>query len=128
MINFGPVTVTHNGEDLGKTTSGGSITLQTCTRRTVSARYNKELVIIGAEGVLNMFELAGPIGPLSNSLMLRDFGVLVLQNNMLKITLYSCKVLLSPEFGEFGALTQKPIKLLLIARADDNGNIIKLED
>jgi hypothetical protein len=132
MINFGPVTVAHNGTSLGKTFGGGSLDLLYETQNNVTS-YGIERtdLVTGVTGTLSFFQWNSDI-IISDDTDLLAYNNVVLTGRNIIITLPRCKIMLSPEIGEIGTNTQKGIKMLLhgtVAEPDTEfaGQVLRIE-
>ncbi len=126
IINFGPATITHEGQDLGKTTGGGGLTLREQTYR--GLRSGEETKIItGGEGIINLFEFEDSI-LISDDAEFLDYGELVIEATNMKITLASCKINFVPEI-QFGEMKQYGWQLRLDFKtsAGTNPYVINVE-
>jgi len=121
MYYFGPVTVTHEGTNLGNTYGGGSLSLLTFNQEPISNDYDPSPRIYGGEGEFNFYSWSGVT--IGSDPELYAFGEVVLSNSNATVTLYKCKILLA-ESMSIGTNEQKPFKVKFIFTPNDAGNII----
>ena len=123
---IGPATVTYEGTDIGETHGGGNIEVK--TKEVVSPCLGSD--VIHAEtplygiGTINSFELKAKA--VSDSLLLYDYGQVIIDGLAYKLTLYNCQVWLPTGFS-FGTNDLKPFTLRLFFKPDANGNLYNLE-
>jgi hypothetical protein len=124
VLNFGPCTITRNGVDLGKTQGGVSLRLHLATRTPVQDDYDKEDIILGGEGELNLYQLSSSL-TLTNSMLLYDYEEVILTNVNFVCTIKKCKIYLS-EAMEIGTFKQQPVKCKLVFTADAAGDVLEI--
>ena len=125
IINFGPATVTHDGDDLGDTFGGGSLELKQVEDDELKDEFDDDPRVIGGTGRINFYSWPASI-TISTSRMLKDFAQVVLTcRDDITITLYSCKILLAGTM-DVGTNTQKPITCDLVFKPDGSGNVINI--
>ena len=125
-ILFGPATIQFGTEDLGETKGGGSLNIVTSVIKepVIGGDVIYDEVPLYGEGIIHKFEFIP--GIISDSLLWKDFGELVITGVSYKITLYNCQIFL-PKAINFGALQQEVYDINLFFKPDSNGNLYDLE-
>ena len=110
---------------LPKTAGGGSISLDEITYRSLRSQETTK-IITGGTGIIHFYDWPSSLD-ISNDPTLYDYGELVIDATQYKITLYSCKLFISPSIP-FGKNSQESIDVNLVFRPDPSTNkVIKLE-
>lgn len=110
---------------LPKTAGGGSISLDEITYRSLRSQETTK-VITGGTGIIHFYDWPSSLD-ISDDPTLYDYGELVIDATQYKITLYSCKLFISPSIP-FGKNSQESIDVNLVFRPDPSTNkVIKLE-
>ena len=104
ILNFGPATITHEGEDLGKTIGGGSLSFREVTYRSLRSGEQTR-VCTGGEGVINFFTLEDEV-IISGDQEFLDYGEVIIETDEMTITLASCKIDFVAEM-QFGTMDQR---------------------
>jgi hypothetical protein len=121
IVNFGPSTILWGSTDLGKTTGGGSLTLNTQQFRTLRTQTVSEY-ITGGTGTLDLYQLTTDFN-LLDDMVFHDYGILHIHpylttsTNKIYIHLRSCKLFYPTNFT-IGTLDQKPLTIRLTFRPD----------
>lgn len=121
---FGPAKITHNGVDLGDTKNGGSIQILATSDELVSTTYEVEQISYGVTGTVSFFSFFPTT--VTDSLLLYDSGLVVIEGTEFKITLYSAKIYF-PKTLSFGTLTHVPCTLTIVGGTDSEGKLFKIE-
>jgi hypothetical protein len=103
ILNFGPATITHEGEDLGKTIGGGSLTFHEQVYRSLRSQEQTR-ICTGGEGVINLFVLEDEV-LITDDHKFLDYGEVIINAEEMTITLASCKIDFVAEI-QFGTLNQ----------------------
>jgi hypothetical protein len=119
MINFGPATIYHEGEDLGKTLGGGSLTFHEVTYRGLRSKEQSRIVT-GGEGIINLVDLTDEVEIIGDHLFL-DYGELIIECSDVTITLPSCKIDFVADI-QFGTLNQFTWQLRLTFKKSSGAN------
>jgi len=110
---------------LPKTAGGGSISLDEITYRSLRSQETTK-IITGGTGIIHFYDWPSSLD-ISDDPTLYDYGELVIDATQYKITLYSCKLFISPSIP-FGKNSQESIDVNLVFRPDPSTNkVIKLE-
>lgn len=111
---------------LPKTNEGTTLNLNTVSWTSMpSNTYNEQ--IIDGTGVIHFYNWPSDLN-IASDLTLYDYGTLTLLGSTFKITLHSCKLLLSPSFS-IGTSTQKTIDVNLSIRPHPSTDqVITIED
>ncbi|RLG72208.1 MAG: hypothetical protein DRO11_02775 [Methanobacteriota archaeon] len=129
ILLFGPVTVSYNGTDLGKTYGGARLTLEEETVSYIDTSNDLQRLDYAThgEGELRLKEYSGNI-TLEGDVALEDWGEVVLTGDSYKVTLPSCR-LLFPKTLSLGRLRQEPFEVRLVFRRDPaSGTLLSMED
>ena len=125
MLNFGPASVTYNTVSLGDTFGGFSLKLNSVERNNVG-EMSPEVHVNTGQGKINMYQWESSI-LIGDSTSLLDFGEVIFDGTpRYKLTLYSCKLLLSDTL-EGGTHTQKAFVVDVYFKKDSNGRLMKIE-
>ncbi len=110
---------------LPKTAGGGSISLDEITYRSLRSQETTK-IITGGTGVIHFYDWPSSLD-ISDDPTLYDYGELVIDATRYKITLYNCKLFISPSIS-FGKNSQESIDVNLVFRPDPSTNkVIKME-
>ena len=110
---------------LPKTAGGGSISLDEITYRSLRSQETTK-IITGGTGVIHFYDWPSSLD-ISDNPTLYDYGELVIDATRYKITLYNCKLFISPSIS-FGKNSQESIDVNLVFRPDPSTNkVIKME-
>lgn len=125
MLNFGPATITHGGTNIGKTSGGFSLQINSLSTTPLRNFQNAKKIPISAAGIIRKFETDGAI-TITNSLDFRDFGVLIFTlTSGGVITLHNAKLFFADSL-ESGMLVHRPFELQIYALHDSNGKLITI--
>ena len=129
MFNFGAATIKFNGTSLGSTMEGGSLSPHLISVDDVDVDGNLIHVetLTGGTGIINFYDWSSMVA-LSHDTTLNDWGVLEIEMPRMKITLHHAKMVVDLSELNFGTWQQKPFKVKVIFNADQNGNIITMEE
>ena len=129
MFNFGAATIKFNDTSLGSTMEGGSLSPHLISLDDVDVDGNLVHVetLTGGTGIINFYDWSSMVALLHDT-TLNDWGVLEIEMPRMKITLHHAKMLVDLSELNFGTWQQKPFKVKVIFNADQNGNIITMEE
>jgi len=118
---FGPCTIVHNSVNLGDSSGGGSLNIETSEHvvETLDGPICEPVAKYGL-GTFNMF--IPTAGTISANIVLADFASLVLTGDDFVITMLAAK-LLWPTIITFGANTLNPFELGFFFKPS-SGNLI----
>ena len=122
MIVFGPATIQHGSNDLGKTSGGGSLALLYHSYVGLSSGKMQRRCY-GGTGTLKLFSLSSTVN-IIDSLQFTNYGILTITGTteVFVITLYSCK-LFFPDNLSFGTFTQQTFDVTFHFKRNDAGLI-----
>jgi hypothetical protein len=112
ILNFGPATITHNSVDLGKTSGGGTISLD--VEQVIELSGEVREYITGGRGTINLFKLSASL-TYDTSIDYSLFAPLIIAGTTYVFTIPLAKILL-PSNYDFGDFTQRSVTMRFVIK------------